>query len=83
MCDLRQTPKEFIRSPNMDYLFLTYKVERFFHINEREIQILVAFNSLEKTYIREKSLNIDDDARLELDLCYDLDALHKLITVLG
>ena len=44
---------------------------------------MVAFNGLEKTYVREKSLNIDDDARLELDLCYDLDALHKLITVLG
>jgi len=82
-CDLRQTPKEFIRSPNMDYLFLTYKSDRYFHINEREVQILMHFHALEKSYQREKSISLDDDARLELDLCYDIFALHKLVKQLN
>lgn len=36
-CDLRQTPKEFIRSPNMDYVYLTYKNDNHYYTNEREI----------------------------------------------
>jgi hypothetical protein len=81
--ELRQTPKDFIRSPNMDYLFLTYAIDRHFTINEREIQLLIKFAALEKTYLREKSLSTEDDARLELDLTYDLGALADLAQTLG
>ena len=56
----------------MDYVYLTYKIDKYFHINEREIQILFNFNILEKTFLKEKSLSIEDDVRLELDLSYDL-----------
>lgn len=57
----------------MDYVYLTYKTDRLFYINYRELQILLTFSALEKTYLKEKSLSIEDDARLELDLCYDIE----------
>lgn len=67
----------------MDYLFLTYRVDRHFHVNEREVMILRDYHALEKTYQREKSNSLDDDARLELDLCYDLKSLHDLVKSLN
>jgi hypothetical protein len=59
----------------MDYLFLTYKIDKHYSINEREVQMMIKFNTLERSYLREKSVSLDDDARLELDLCYDINAL--------
>ena len=67
----------------MDYVYVTYKVDKYFHINERELQLLMNYYNLERTYQKEKSLSVDDDIRLELDLCYDLKQLSRLVEVLG
>jgi len=31
--DLRQVPSEFIKAPNHDYVYLTYKTDELFHIS--------------------------------------------------
>ena len=59
----------------MDYLFLSYQVDRNFSLNEREIKVLLKFSALEKSYLRERSNGIEDDARLELDISYDINML--------
>ena len=81
--EIRQTPPEFIRSPNMDYLFLTFSIEKHFVINERELQVMMKFSALERSYHRDKSLSLDDDARFELDLCYNVELLSGLSQTLG
>ncbi len=49
-CDLRQNYQEDIKDVNAEYVFLTYKSEEFYFINEREVHILNAFWNLEQTY---------------------------------
>ena len=60
----------------MDYLFLSYQVDKNFSVNEREIKVLLKFSALEKSYLRDRSTSIDDDARLELDISYDINMLY-------
>jgi len=31
--DLRQVPPEYIKAPNHDYVYLTYKTDELFHIS--------------------------------------------------
>lgn len=58
--DLRQTPIEFIKHPDNDYLYLTYKIEREFFNNERELKLLMDLNELEKTFGKDKIATISD-----------------------
>ncbi|EAR94374.2 hypothetical protein TTHERM_00049190 (macronuclear) [Tetrahymena thermophila SB210] len=78
-CDLRQVPKEFIRSPNMEYVYLTFKKEDFFFVNERELLIMVNFMNLERTFGRDQIKTLEDEKRVELDLVYDINKLEELI----
>jgi hypothetical protein len=50
-------------------------VDKNFSVNEREIKVLLKFSALEKSYLRDRSTSIDDDARLELDISYDINML--------
>lgn len=47
--DLRQVPKDFIRIPNNDYVYLTYKTDKLYFLNERELKILMSLNELEES----------------------------------
>lgn len=58
--DLRQVPSEFIKAPNHDYVYLTYKTDELFHISERHIQIIKAFVELENTWNQKKGGNNED-----------------------
>ncbi len=49
-CDLRQVPCEFIRLPNMEYVYITYKNDELFFTNKKELFIMNSFWNLEKTY---------------------------------
>lgn len=52
--DLRQTPKEFIKHPDNDYLYLTYKMDRHFFSNERELKLIMELHELEKSFGKDK-----------------------------
>lgn len=52
--DLRQVPPEYIKAPNHDYVYLTYKTDQLFHLSERHIQIIKAFNELDSSYGQKK-----------------------------
>ena len=92
MTDLRQTPKEFIKSPNMEYVYITYqtgknffqlktkkKKDRQFYTNERELIILMNLQKLEKSYGVEKTKSPDDEKMVQLDLVYDLTCLQTFV----
>lgn len=49
-CDLRQTPRQFIRVPNMEYIYLSYRTDEGFICCEREVQILKGLMDLERSY---------------------------------
>ena len=58
--DLRQVPKQYIKAPNHDYVYLTYKTDENFHISQRHIQIIKAFVELQSTYGEKKGVNTEE-----------------------
>jgi hypothetical protein len=64
--DLRQVPVEFIKAPNHDYIYLTFKTDELFHISERHIRIIKAFVELEATYGQKKGTSNEEEKELEL-----------------
>ena len=59
--DLRQVPPEFIKAPNHDYVYLSFKTDELFHISERHIQIIDAFVELENTFNQKKGGNNEEE----------------------
>lgn len=53
--DLRQTPKELERVPNLDYVFVCYKTDRQLGIAERDLLILRRLAELEKSFVAPKT----------------------------
>lgn len=47
--DLRQTPEDLERVPNLDYLYIVYKQDNQVPILERDIQLLAHLSALEKS----------------------------------
>jgi hypothetical protein len=47
--DLRQTPHELERAPNLDYVFICYKTDKQVTILERDLLILRKLSDLEKS----------------------------------
>jgi len=54
--DLRQVPDEFIRQKHHDYIYLSYKTDAQFNINQRHTEVLIALNELEQTFGRSGGL---------------------------
>lgn len=73
--DLRQVPPEFIKAPNHDYVYLTYKTDEFFHISQRHIQIIKAFVDLEASWGQKKSGNNEEQKWIEVEINYEIDKL--------
>ena len=61
--DLRQIPKDFIKHPNNDYLFITYKTDEHFFNNEREMKLLMDLHRLEKSVSKEKPQTTEEVRR--------------------
>ena len=59
--DLRQVPIQFIKAPNHDYIYLTFKTDELFHISERHIRIIKAFADLEATYAQKKGTSNNEE----------------------
>lgn len=49
--DLRQTPKDLERVPNLDYVYICYKTDKPLVIAERDLLILRRLAELEKSYM--------------------------------
>jgi hypothetical protein len=77
--DLRQVPVEFIKAPNHDYVYLTYKTDELFHTSERHIRIISAFVELENSYNQRKGGSNEEEKWMELELNYDLDRLSLFL----
>ena len=68
-------PKEFIKHPDNDYLFLTYKSDTNFSSNERELRLLMNLSELEKSFNTLKGNSIPEIRALELDITFDQNKL--------
>ncbi len=49
--DLRQTPKDLERVPNLDYVFLCYKTDKALALTERDLLLFRRLAELEKSYL--------------------------------
>lgn len=66
----------------MEYVYLTYKCEDHFFVNERELYIMTNFMSLERTLGKDQIKTLEDEKNIELDIVYDLNKLSELIEVI-
>ena len=78
--DLRQTPKDLERVPNLDYVFVCYKTDRQLALAERDLLILRRLAELEKSFVLPKSEEYKslDEAKQFLALQYNQDLLVDL-----
>lgn len=53
--DLRQTPKDLERVPNLDYVFVCYKTDKQLALVERDLLIFRRLAELERSYVEPKS----------------------------
>ena len=52
--DLRQTPSEFIKHPDNDYVYISYKSNEHFFSNERMLKLMMNLYELEKSFGKDK-----------------------------
>ena len=69
--DLRQIPKEFLKLPDCDYVFLTQQIDRHFSVHEKVLHILDALCKLEDTYKATNVITEEEELRSELDIRFD------------
>lgn len=65
----------------MEYVYLTYKTDREFFTNERELRIMDRLWELEKScYSKDRPVtSLEDEKRVELDLIYNIQLLAELV----
>jgi len=57
----------------MEYVYLTFKTDREFFTNERELRIMDRLWELEKSYNKERVvISYEDEKRVETDLIFDI-----------
>ena len=78
--DLRQTPGELERVPNLDYVFVCYRTDKQLALAERDLLILRRLAELEKSFLGPKSEDRKqlDEAKQFLGLTYNQDLLVDL-----
>ncbi len=50
--DLRQTPPDLERVPNLDYVFVCYKTDKSLALSERDLLIFRRFAELERSFVQ-------------------------------
>jgi len=78
--DLRQTPQELERVPNLDYVFVCYKTDRQLALAERDLLILRRLAELEKSFVAPGAEEYKQlaEASQFLNLTYSQDLLVDL-----
>ena len=74
--DLRQTPKEFIKHPDNDYLYLTFKTGSHYYTNERELQLNMDLYQMEKTKVQPSG--VEGIKAQELAIEFDQTLLERI-----
>jgi hypothetical protein len=78
--DLRQTPKDLERVPNLDYVFVCYKTDKMLVNAERDLLIFRRMADLEKSFIEKGSAewkNVGEE-KSYLNLFYNVEMLVDL-----
>ena len=78
--DLRQTPGDLERVPNLDYVFVCYKTDKQLAVAERDLLILRRLAELEKSYVNKGTPDFKklDETSKFLRLSYSQDLLVEL-----
>lgn len=77
--DLRQTPKDLERVPNLDYVFVCYKTDKQLALTERDLLVFRRMAELEKSYIEKGQAQTNtDEYRGYLNINYSLEMLVDL-----
>lgn len=78
--DLRQTPPELERVPNLDYVFVCYKTDKQLALSERDLLIFRRLAELERSFVTKESdgfKNLPEEFKYLLTT-YSLDNLSEL-----
>ena len=78
--DLRQTPKDLERVPNLDYVYLCYKTDKQLALTERDLLVFRRLADLEKSFIEKATPEYKalEEGRLFLNLQYNVEMLVDL-----
>lgn len=78
--DLRQTPKDLERVPNLDYVYLCYKTDKQLALSERDLLVFRRLADLEKSCFEKASPEFKamDETKQFLQINYNLQLLVDL-----
>jgi hypothetical protein len=78
--DLRQTPKDLERVPNLDYVYLCYKTDKALAQTERDLLVFRRLADLEKSYVEKaNAANANtDEYKTFLGINYNMEMLVDL-----
>lgn len=77
--DLRQTPKDLERVPNLDYVFLCYKTDKMLALTERDLLLFRRLADLEKTWVEKaQAAQQADEYKAFLGINFNMELLVDL-----
>jgi hypothetical protein len=77
--DLRQTPKDLERVPNLDYVFLCYKTDKQLALTERDLLLFRRLADLEKTWVEKaQAATQADEYKAFLAINFNMELLVDL-----
>lgn len=77
--DLRQTPKDLERVPNLDYVFLCYKTDKTLALTERDLLLFRRLADLEKTWVEKaQAAQQADEYKAFLGINFNMELLVDL-----
>jgi hypothetical protein len=77
--DLRQTPKDLERVPNLDYVFLCYKTDKMLALTERDLLLFRRLADLEKTWVEKaQAAQQSDEYKAFLGINFNMELLVDL-----
>ena len=77
--DLRQTPKDLERVPNLDYVFLCYKTDKMLALTERDLLLFQRLADLEKTWVEKaQAAQQADEYKAFLGINFNMELLVDL-----
>ena len=78
--DLRQTPKDLERVPNLDYVFVCYKTDKQLALTERDLLMFRRVADLEKSYLEKNAAEVKqfDEQRAFTQVNYNIEMLVDL-----
>ena len=78
--DLRQTPKDLERVPNLDYVYLCYKTDKALALTERDLLLFRRLADLEKSHVEKATVTAanSDEYKAFLGINFNMEMLVDL-----